>query len=114
MRKFDPILQLAQDSPNELSDIQIRYHKVCRSEFTLKQSLAKCAEQWNSSSADASDRANRRSTRDEPSSNKGRVYGIKCIFCLSVAKYPKNTLGKPLIMRLNFLKKCWLQRLCKA
>ena len=57
MRKFDPILQLAQDSQNELSDIQTRYDKVCRSQFTHKKSLAKCKEQWNSSSADVSDRA---------------------------------------------------------
>ena len=68
----------APDSPNELSDIQFHYKKVCRSEFALK-----CKEQWSSSSADGSDRAHKRPTIDEPSCNKGRVYDKKCIFCLS-------------------------------
>ena len=37
-----------------------------------------------------SDRAHRRSARDESSCNKGRVYNQKCMFRLRVTKYPKG------------------------
>ena len=87
IRKCAPVLDLAEDTPcGEIPSI--KYHRRCRSLFTMKKGLDSILKKNRSRTPDPSPVASS-SKPQRRSLSEGRVYEAQCIFCLSV-KYLKG------------------------
>ncbi|KAG0727937.1 hypothetical protein GWK47_033565 [Chionoecetes opilio] len=104
IRRHEPILELAEDTP-EGEIPALNYHRKCRSIFTMKKALDGILAQKEKTTNGCPEDSNpARAGRAIPSTS--RTYEAECIFCQKTNKYAKRQKTREVLVKALVWTKC--------
>eukprot|EP00058_Branchiostoma_floridae_P000977 XP_002586465.1 hypothetical protein BRAFLDRAFT_106667 [Branchiostoma floridae] len=100
IRNYTPVIELAKSlSEGEIPDI--KYHRTCRSIFTMKKDLDRLAKQ-NADEKSDKDNFEKSCTGKRKQCSTSRVYENECMFCQKTKYLPGKRTREPLVQCSEF------------